>query len=359
MKDQSVQGKWIGDLRGTNIGTLYMELSQKLDRVEGVLHTHEVGVAIIVYDVEGFVKGSTINLKLTPTQVPSGAVAGKCQADAEVKEDGSLVGTWKSEIGTAGVFTAFRPEFAQNNDKKQSLEPEQVYFRHMPIDSVRLYKEDLLRLLAILQKDFSTSTPIVTYNIDGHETMQFGGAFIKNLEGLDKIYEIKISIQEPDRGSVYKGIDLHLFRYGNSVLHVTGASDSWVSGRATIIKRHIERLENKIISWYRKHGLSINSVMLLLIIAIAPEFEFRSRMLLVFSIGAFLALLLTMHRKFIPNTLIVLGEVKAPAFSRYVQKFASLVIIILSGVASSALFLLLQSDHVKAIWKTIKSMLFF
>jgi predicted nucleotide-binding protein len=121
MNIPDVSGYWTGDIFGTNRGGLTLDLKQDGDRITGVAKLHEPTLGQYEYIIDGVIN-ENLSFKLKPGRQSGGLNLGSVQAVCQLQADGSLVGRWKSDIGTEGAFSAQRwqpqanaPKMPQNN----------------------------------------------------------------------------------------------------------------------------------------------------------------------------------------------------------------------------------------------------
>lgn len=114
--DANLSGTWTGEISGTNIGGMLLQLVQELDRLYGTGRFHEPALGAYEYEIQGVGKGVDFFFFLTPSPNQS-LQLGTIQASCRLTDTGELVGQWTSSLGTAGVFTARRPEGAMIANK--------------------------------------------------------------------------------------------------------------------------------------------------------------------------------------------------------------------------------------------------
>lgn len=105
-------GYWTGSIAGTNQGGLTLEAHQEGRRVTGMAKLSEPSLGQYEYLLEGTVSDDgSLSARLTPGRQSSGVFQlGMVNLLCSMDSPGSLIGRWKSEIGTEGVVTAKRFE---------------------------------------------------------------------------------------------------------------------------------------------------------------------------------------------------------------------------------------------------------
>lgn len=105
-------GYWTGSIAGTNQGGLTLDARQEGRRVTGTAKLSEPSLGQYEYFLEGTVSDDgSLSARLTPGRQSNGAfqlgiVSLLCSMDTS----GSLLGRWKSDIGTEGIVSAKRFE---------------------------------------------------------------------------------------------------------------------------------------------------------------------------------------------------------------------------------------------------------
>ena len=158
---------WAGKLYGTNTGNLFAEFQSDGATLSGKLRFMDPLFGLSIYEINGEI-GSTVKFSGEPIQAPQGAEMGNITAEAKLSSDGVLRGEWQSSIGTAGTFDLHPHDSAMSeidNGGASGL-PEQLITRNEQLGAIRLYREDIDKLVSKMQADFSRAKPVVTF-VDG------------------------------------------------------------------------------------------------------------------------------------------------------------------------------------------------
>jgi len=113
-------GYWTGAMQGTNTGGFALDIKQNGEKVECSAKLHEPALGQYEYVGTGAVS-EKLSLLLVPGQQTGGLNLGRVQVIAALDGGEGLIGRWKSDIGTEGVFTATRfdptltPDLPRNN----------------------------------------------------------------------------------------------------------------------------------------------------------------------------------------------------------------------------------------------------
>jgi predicted nucleotide-binding protein len=115
-------GYWTGTIQGTNTGGFVFDIRQSGDNIEGEAKLHEAALGQYEYKFTG-VASDKLSLRLVPVRHSGGLALDKVQVIATLDADGALVGRWKSDFGTEGVFqaTRFDPKLKADLPKSNSV----------------------------------------------------------------------------------------------------------------------------------------------------------------------------------------------------------------------------------------------
>ncbi len=327
--------KWAGRLYGTNTGNLFIELTQDGSDVTGVARFMDQLYGLALYEFTGKFDES-LELDCKPLTPQKGQELGDIKVKAILTPEGNLRGDWHSTIGTAGTFDAFPHEVSSvpQDSSKPDNTPEQVYNKNIELGSVRLFSDDIKKVLAFIKQDFTQGRAVVTYIVRGSKVTKYSEDFIREIEMLGEVNYLKVTIQEPEAHGINKIVVLELVENGVSEVRVSGINEAWVLGKAGSIAEEIKPNQNILVTTYRKYGLNINSIIFLAMLVAIPEIlSLFRRAVFVVTVVILLGSLLLLHRKFIPNTVIYLTEQEPSFFKKAWPTLLSWVVS-----ASSALF---------------------
>lgn len=338
----SLAGQWIGTVYGTNHGNAFMELEDSDEGLKGTIRFNEPSVGIVIYSVS-VESGDTIRLHLSPQVAPNGVELMPGQGVAILQTDGSLSGRWETEAGTAGTFQLNRHNALTRVDRQPSR-PEQVFFHTASVGAVRLYNADLNRLVGVIGQDFVQAEPIVTYVENGVQVTKFMSAFL-SAPPVQPLKSFKISIQEPESSGLVRLVHVDLIEGAGSQVRTSGTNESWVTGKAHTVRAVVAGHENKLVSWYRRYGLTINSVIFLVLLVAAPEVEeWPERAGLVAVVFGLLTVLALIYNKFVPNTLVFASDKKPSWWTRAWPTVLSWFAAVTSSLVAMWVFWLFTSS---------------
>lgn len=337
---------WAGRVFGTNTGNLFVELDSSGDRVAGTVRLMDTQFGLTVYKVTGSFDG-TLRLKGEPTQVQDGVIAGALDITATLTPEGNLRGQWKSSLGTGGTFEAYPHDVLPPDQRAASplTIPEQFFTSNVSLGAIRLYAKDLWELVAFIRKDFVVGRPVVTYTVRGNEATKYFEDFQKEATTFGDLRRIKINIQEPEAHGINKVVTIELNPTGQNEIRAQGINESWVVGKAEAIARTLRPFERGLVTTYKKFGLTLNQGIFLAMLVFIPAIEsFWQRGVFVAVVVALLNVLYWLHSKFIPNTIIYLGEKEPTVFQRVWPSILSWLAAATASLAAAYVFYLLTRN---------------
>lgn len=342
----SLATKWAGRLYGTNTGNLFLEITQDGETVNGIARFLDNLYGLALYEFTGTFNG-TLKLKCKPLESSIAEGLGDVTVEAVLTPEGNLRGNWCSTVGTAGTFDAYPHDISaanQDSAKSQNI-PEQIFNKNIQIGSVRLFSDDVKRIIAFVEQDYTVGRAIITYNIRGSQATKYASDFVREIESLGEINYLKITTQETEAHGINKVIVLELVEHGISEVRVSGINEAWVIGKAESIAQEIRPRQNILVTTYRKYGLNLNGVIFFaMLVAIPGISEWKDRTIFAATVFILLNLLLFIHGKFIPNTKIYLSQKKPSFFKRAWPSILSWVIAASSSIFAAWVFYLLTKS---------------
>ncbi|NLT52399.1 MAG: hypothetical protein GXX85_15955 [Ignavibacteria bacterium] len=334
---KSIEGKWAGRIYGTNTGNMFCDLKLENDQVNGTARLNDDAFGLVVFSVSG--KLNTISeIKLTQFSEKE-VLNDPAIIDVKIKlqTNGNIIGEWISKNGHAGTLELFPHK---NVDSKDGLlEPRQIFSKSIKLGSLRLFRKDIEEIVKYIKKDFPDSRLIVSYNKYGSEIIKFADDFINELDEIKELNGIQLSIQDVPSNQLNRGINIDLFQRTDNEIRISGPNDSWVLGKAESVKLLFSQFTNKVITNYKKYGLTLNSLIFFLMLILIPEIDtIIKRSIFVGSVIVLLSILYLVHKRFIPNTVIFLTDLKPSIWKRMWPSILSWIISVTSALFASWLF---------------------
>jgi hypothetical protein len=333
--------RWAGKIYGTNTGNVFLELNQNESKLSGTLKIMDDIFGVSTYSCNGDVSEVGVTLYCEPSEVIEGMRIGNVSVFASISKDGRLTGDWSSEIGTAGTFNIF-PHNLDDIQSKSDI-PEQIFNKTIPIGSLRLFKEDIVNLINFMKKDFIEGRVIVTYSQRGSQLTKFADDFINKSHDINELKYFKAVVQEPEAHGINRVAVVELFVSGTSEIRVSGINESWVLGKAECIFQTLKPKQNHFVTTYKKYGLNLNGLIFFSMLVFIPEIvTVVNRAIFVLVVFLLLNVLLFVHAKIIPNTLIYMQENKPNFFHRVWPTLLSWLVAASSSVTAAYIFMLLK-----------------
>lgn len=339
----SFAGEWAGRLYGTNTGNVFLELSSQSDgRLIGIARVNDDRYGVAVFEVIGTGKDGRLELECDPKQLQDGVGAARVHVWGNLQLDSTVLGKWESSLGTGGTFRLFPHNIGAQSAEPVRSEPEQIFNHSISIGAVRLFKEDFQQLVAVVKKDFLEGRPVVTYNLAGGDITEFADTFLAKTESIDEIRSLKIGIQEQEASGINRVVQVELGEHGGSTVRVSGTDESWVVGKAQSVARILERDQSALATTYKKHGLNLNQLLFLVMLAFLPEVpDWPRRLAFVAAVHVILVLLFSVHSKLIPNTVISFEREQGGLRSKFLPTLGSWMLAFTSSLLAAIVFWLL------------------
>jgi hypothetical protein len=308
-------GHWVGTVYGTNHGNAFLEIDEKEGKLSGTIRILDQVAGLLIYSFTGS-GDDMLRLDLRPERSPDGVELSTGEAVAILQPNGTLTGRWETAGGTAGTFLFARQNVLDRTGSGQAEGvgmPTQVYYHSKPLGSIRLYRKDLEAVFAMLRQDFAYAQPIVTHLENGVQVTKFADGFLAD-PPRRPLRALKVSIQEAEPTGLQKMVHIDLIEGVGSEVRTSSPNQSWVIGKAESLRSALHVHENRLVSWYRRYGLTINMVLFALMLVAVPEIEaWVDRLVFVGLVYGALMGLAFSYNRFIPNTLI-LGDDPDPSW---------------------------------------------
>ena len=181
---ENLSGLWVGELQGTNSGSMVVELSHDGNRLYGDGNFNEPALGSYSYHIQGVVQTEDIRLLLTPDRNHSPTILlGNIQATAKIDDEGRITGKWESSIGTSGTF--FLKKNVEQHDTNNSNSDNAIFIIHGHDEAL---KEKIARFIEKLGLEA----------IILHEQVSQGRTIIEKFEEYSKRAGFAIAIFTPD-----------------------------------------------------------------------------------------------------------------------------------------------------------------
>lgn len=335
--------RWAGRIFGTSTGNLFVQIEQAGTTVTGTVRVNDDRGVLITYTAQGTVTDAQLQLTLTPQTVPAGVNAMQTTITARLQENGSLFADWQSQNGEGGTAILHPADPAVANlATPGQTEVEQVFNKDVKIGAVRLFGDDLRKFIELAGRDFPAGRLVITYAQRGGTVSKYSDAFLGELATLGELTSLKIAAQAPAGNGLSRSISVDLTQEQGSAVRVSGPDESWVLGRTEVLSKSISAYESNIVTTWRKYGLNFNGLMFIAMLVVLPDLALKERTQFVLALFAIFFTVLWVHRKFIPNTRILLGPVTPTLWTRIWPSVLSWAISVTSALFAAWLYTFLE-----------------
>ncbi len=341
----SVIGKlWAGKLFGTNTGNVFLQLDQSEGKLTGALRFLDDRFGPVVYAVVATFDGSKLEFQGNCTKSPEGIEVGDVQGKADLTPEGQLKGVWSSTLGTGGTFHLFPHDASLPMVAGTDLIPEQLHSATRQVGALRLYADDVRAMIGSLARDFKQGRVVATYRVGGSEVSKYAKEFVEDFERLAELRYLKLTIQEPEAHGINRFASIELNPNGSNEIKVQGIQQSWVLGKAEALASDLQPRQKFLATSFRKFGLNVNGILLVLTMILLPDLSLSRRFILVAVVVAVASIVYQLHMKFIPNVLIHLSEQKPGPLQRALPQVLSWLIAASSALVAAIAYGLLKGE---------------
>lgn len=330
---------WAGHIYGTNTGKVFLEISGPNENLVGTLRLADDQFGLAVLKVSGSFSDGVLKLGGHVTEAPEGVTVGEVAATAKLQQNGALSGEWKSTLGTGGAFQLF-PHVGTRESALQPTGPEQLYTTTRDLGVLRLYKNDILGLIASLKSKFPTSKVVVSHTQRGADLARYADEFEASLGSVDRLQWIKLNVQATDSPNTPRIVTIDLGPKFNRVV-TQGADESWVLGEAEAISSSLQLREQRLSTRIGKYGVNLNVLIALAVLVVLPELPLLQRAGFTALVIMLLWLAANAQRAWIPNFLAEFNEPSPSALARAWPSILSWLISMTAALAAAIVYRLL------------------
>jgi hypothetical protein len=298
----------------------------------GELRLNEPGVAIVIFKIAGKFDGSLLRLEGTPETEMEGVRLGRLEATGYIQPDGSVKGEWETSIGTAGTFILF-PHCTGAPSTGTGV-PDPVFTARHTFGPIQIDRDQIMALAQDIQRGFPNGKLVVTFSV-GSEQSRFLEDFEKLKLNSERAEILRLFVREQDSLGADKSITVEFGPYINLAM-AQSVSEAWALGEVEKLKRETRRYERAYVT--SKLGLGVNQIMAVGTIVFLPGLaSLKDRAVLAVGVILLMFGVNWLHRKYLPNAAIWLGERKDGWLARFFPSAASWFI----GIAASVIAALL------------------
>lgn len=328
--------RWAGRTWGTNLGNLFVVLEGEDAALAGVLRLNEQGVGIAVYNLKGSFEAPTFKIAGTPAAEVEEVELGNFAAVGTMNGKGEIHGDWETTIGTAGTFVLFPHVGGEQPDDIQGAE--QFHIARHNFGAIEIDREQVTDVAEGIRREFPS---VIVTVVAGTEQARYLEDFKKLQLAADRAEIIKIFAQKPDGTGSNQVVSIEFGSQVNTVM-TQGANEAWVLGQLETLKRDLKRYERTYITNFKRWGIGINQMMLLVTIVFLPSLGgLKDRVILM---GVVLGLIFGvnwLHSRYVPFAAIYLREKKkgwlGKAWPRVASWGIGIVAVVIGTLAAAYL----------------------
>ncbi|QIG54010.1 hypothetical protein G6N82_07465 [Altererythrobacter sp. BO-6] len=338
MELKALAPHWVGHLFGTNTGRLHLALDsieEDATARRALLRISDDNFGVSEYLVEVTISGHQILIAGSPKDQIEGFEQGTIEAKASFGSRGELQGDWSSSIGTGGTFNLF-PHLGSAVAAMASG-PEQLYTSNRDLGALRLYRTDLVEILANLRRKFSGSRIVVTHIDRGAELARFDDQFEDHISQLEKLDWIKFSVNTPTGSGLTRSLTIDL---GQSFNRITaqGPDEAWVLGEVEATASSLRRRQQNLSTAIGKHKLNFNALILLAALVAMPDLALPERAYFILGVVGLIVGANKIADRLVPNFQLDAQHDRPRLVGQIWPSLLSWTISVSSAVAASFLF---------------------
>lgn len=334
-------GPWAGRIFGTNVGNMSAHFEHTADAITGTLRVLDDNYGIAVYEIKGIVNGSKITLNGFEKSDSERKL--ELVVEANLTAEGSLRGEWALSAGNGGSLILFPHSETLKENASEQL-PEQIRTVNHRLGSIRLYADDLLNLMNVIQKDFRVGKLVVNYEIRGSETSVYAADFVRVINSSGECRRLSLRIQEPEAHGINRQIIVEFNAIGINAIQVQGIQETWVVGQAESIRMLIKQYESGWLTAIHQNGASFNALLAFIMIALIPDLSLLNRIIFIIVLVAISQFWTKSHQRFVPNAVIYLTSRRPTPLERKWPQLSSWIIATTSALVAAVAYGFLSGD---------------
>lgn len=298
-KNINLTGKWVGNTLGTHPCNVFAEFFDKDGK-----HFLEIKAATQFGEVSTFY-GEVANSNVQPdqsitvsiTEVMSGQSTGVTgYVDLNPINDNLLEGGWEATTGAKGVIQLSKRQPFKRDDTLKK-EPTEIIAKEYKFGTLTIYKDDIEEIIKILEQMVSPNGYVfITYEHDGSKKTCFADTYLNKQDKPTEYQSLSIGAQKNIDGFTHS-IVVNLKRSEESNIFVQSPDILWYYSTPMAVKELLEKRSSRVIDFYRKHGLTLNGIVFLILLAWLPSYDFFTRSVFVSSFLVFALLHVQIHKR--------------------------------------------------------------
>lgn len=319
--------RWLGTLRGSRTGTLYLE---SRDNGPSLLVIGFTGAGDVRLNATDNESNGTIDLFVEETNQKFGS------AKIEWQSDDKATGSWQFATGAAGVFDLVRYADAPVASAETTTNlTDQVLNREVPIGAVTLYRPDLERLIAEMESLVpKPNITTIRATENGQIVVQSATKYLERKDYVDVVRVLTVSTAEVSEKPIKRIANVMLDNDGSSQILISSPDEIWTEAAASRLSKFLDQFSSKLTGWLRRQGLNINTIILFAILIWIPDRPLFERVI-VFGLGVILIAMIAKSHSMLPYNRVYLDpeRQKRP----FAKEIPSAALAVVAGLVTSAL----------------------
>lgn len=332
---------WAGRIFGTNTGKVFLKVGGEPQALSGTLLLADDDHGSARLNVTGSFQDGILRLHGVPAGAEEGVQLGNVEAVARLQANGQMLGQWESDINTGGTFQLF--PHTNSIEEAPPAGPEQLYTVSRDLGALQLYRDDVVELIRLLERDLRPSRVIVTHLDRGAEISRYATDFEAGLQRHERLDWIKLTVQAAHPSGINRVATVDLGQAFNRVT-TQGADESWVLGEAEALASHLRKREKKLSTKLGKYRVSLNQLIAVAALVAMPDLKIFPRAIFVVVVLGLLIAAEKLQRSLIPNLSVQLSAPRPNWLAQSWPSILSWLISMTAGVAASIVYGLLQKQ---------------
>jgi hypothetical protein len=327
---EELLGQWIGDLRGTAMGSVYAVVTDDAGR-KGIELKVNVGGTVATLRGHLVQTDGVTSVELTadlPADAPNPVGSSNIVLDTILPN--RLAGRWTTTTGHAGTINLVRSDTAQPPATQiapppsQPPKPIEIVAREGRLANLTLYRSELETIVAKIKLLVGGSNDVViATTIDGGKQIrQFSADFFARRDLPRHVTSINLSLNDGRQG-IQSNVIVNLSDKFESTFFIQSDDALWVSGGFAELEGFFRRYTNPISVFIQKHGLNVNGIMLITVIALLPDLPLSSRFIVLVLTFIVVSGLLYLHRRLTSTVVYLDAKAERGFFSKFLPSLVS------------------------------------
>ncbi len=329
-------GQWIGNTYGTHPSNIFAELTQQKKEILVLVKSAAPSSPAVEEFIGKFNQTGEGQIKIPINDLKDGRLG---NISGEIiftnSSDNLLEGSFKLSNGIEGVIKLSK--FQLSNTSSGGKEPPQIIAKEYVItDPLRIYKNDLVGLIKLMQGVAGTTgSVVVTECSKGTKIAKYADSYLTSQDYLTNVDSFLLTVQVP-MGSFVNILTLILNQHDPSRIISQSGDLVWSHSTPMMIKEYLIERSSKFLGYFKRYGLELNGLIFLFLLTVLPSFEFRARLIFMVAFIIFVFSYRLGYR-WVSQTIIQINAEQPSSFKDRFPKLTYLLVTLLSAVISASI----------------------